>query len=101
MFYPDCGFGILKMASPNLVLFKISQHLLSSASPTISLQPAHSVTHLPDTWHALSLWKQEQPVLLLGRLQGPLTTAMLCLTPGFQQPLVSSVSGVLPSLLLV
>lgn len=54
MFYPDCGFQILKTASPNLVLFTIYKHLLSSAYPKTSLQLAHSVTHLSDTWQALS-----------------------------------------------
>lgn len=85
MFYPDCGFGILKTASPNPGLRNISKHLLSSAYPRTSLQPALSVSHLPDTWQALSLWKQEQSVPLPGNLQNP-PPSPPCFPPGSRHP---------------
>lgn len=102
MFYPDCGFGILKMASPNLVLFKISLSTFSLllSPPFLFSQHTQSLTFLTlgKLFHSGS---KSSPCSCPAASGGPLTTAMLCFTPGFQQPLVSAVSGVLPSLLLV
>lgn len=87
------------MASPDLVLFKIYRHLTSSASPTISLQPAHSVTHLPDTLRAFPL--SVSGGAPAGHPPEPAHAATLCLTPSCRRTLVSAVSGALPSSLLV
>lgn len=102
MFYPDCGFWNLKMASPNLVFFKTYKHLLSSAYPKTSLLPAHSVTHLPDTWQALFPWKQGQPVPLPGNVQKAYSQLPLCtLHLASNSLLFPQLAGALPSSLLV
>lgn len=101
MFYPDCGFWSLKMARPNLVLFKTSKHLLSSAYPKTPLLPAHSVTHLPNTWQALSRWKQGQSVPLPGTVQSAHSQLPLRAHTWLPAVRCLAVLGALPSPLLV
>lgn len=101
MFYPDCGFQILKTASPNLVLFTIYKHLLSSAYPKTSLQLAHSVTHLSDTWQALSPQRQEQSVPCAHTCREFIHSCHPMLTPSFPQSLTPALEGLLPSSLSV
>lgn len=85
MFYPDCGFGIFQMASPNSVLLNIYEHLLSSASPEICLHPAHSVTRPPARGGHLPRAHSPMPPCASYLLRSP----------------VSAASGALPALLPV
>lgn len=49
------------MASPNSVFFNIYKHLLSSASPEISLHAPSTLSHSPSCpGRALEFWNQEQ-----------------------------------------